>query len=271
MRNRHVFSRTVAAVVLIFLYAPIVLVIVNSFNADPLLAAWDGFTTKWYSQAFGSDRVWAGFRASLLVAAAVTVLSVVIALATALWWRSASTGGRRVLDLSTLSRLIVPEVVIALALFVFLRKLNIALGLVTVVIGHVVFTSAFATLVIQARCATLPTDIEEAAADLGARPHRVLWRVTLPLLRPAIAAGALLAFTLSFDNFLTSQFLAGTNVETLPMLIYGLVRFRVSPEVNAVASGAMAVTVVALALLVLVLALRSRTDGAGVARSLGSR
>jgi ABC-type spermidine/putrescine transport system permease subunit II len=244
---------------------------VNSFNQDALLSRWGGFTTRWYSQAFGDDRVWAGFRTSIVVATIATAISIVIAVATALWWRSASGRGRQMLDLTTYARLIVPEVVIALALFVFLRKLNIALGLLAVVIGHVVFTSAFATLVVQSRSATLPTDIEEAAADLGARPHRVLWRVTLPLLRPAIAVGALLSFTLSFDNFLSSQFLAGTNVETLPMLIYGLVRFRLTPEVNAIASGAMLVTVAALAALVLVVALRSRTEGSAVARSIGGR
>jgi spermidine/putrescine transport system permease protein len=271
VKSRHVFSRTVTVLVLIFLYAPIALVIVNSFNGDKLLSSWGGFTTKWYSQAFSDDRIWAGFRTSIVIATIATAISIVIALATALWWRSATGRGRRTIDLTTYARLIVPEVVVALALFVFLRKLNIALGMMAVVIGHVVFTSAFATLVVQSGAATLPRDIEEAAADLGARPHRVLWRVTLPLLRPAIAVGALLSFTLSFDNFLTSQFLAGTNTETLPMLIYGLVRFRLTPEVNAIASGAMLVTVAALTLMVLVFALRSRGQGEALARSLGDR
>jgi ABC-type spermidine/putrescine transport system permease subunit II len=266
VRSRHLFSRSVTAVVLLFLYAPIVLVVVNSFNADRLLAGWGGFTTDWYSKAFGDDRIWDGFAVSITIGVLATALSVVIAVAAGLWWRGASQRARRMLDLTTYVRLIIPEVVAALALFALFRKLEIGLGMAAIVIGHVVFTSAFATIVIQARCATLPGDIEDAAADLGARPHRVLWRVTLPMLRPAIAVAALLSFTFSFDNFITSQFLAGTSTETLPMLIYGLVRFRITPEVNAVASGAMAVTVIALALAVIVLLVRSRAADAALVR-----
>jgi ABC-type spermidine/putrescine transport system permease subunit II len=128
----------------------------------------------------------------------------------------------------------------------------------TVVVGHVVFNSAYATIVIQARMATLSPTLEEAAADLGATPWRTFWRVTLPLLRPAIVVAGLLAFTFSFDNVITSAFLGGDQA-TLPVLVFGLMRFHVTPAVNAIAAGVMLITLVTFVLAIAVIGLRLGT------------
>lgn len=250
-----------AALVFVFLYLPIVVVVVNSFNADELLIGWGGFTLDWYETAFSNDRVRDDFWTSVLIAVVTTAISLVIAIAAGLWFRKASRRGRRVLDATTYMRIVLPEVVIALALLIALRRVGLELGMWTIVIGHVVFNSAYAMLVIQARFATMDTTLEEAAADLGAKPWRVFRRVTLPLLMPGVIVAALLTLTFSFDDVVTSLFLGGPNTETLPVLLLGMIRLRVTPEVNAIAAGVMVITMVTFALAVAVAAVRM---GAGV-------
>lgn len=246
------FSTVVLGIVLLCLYAPIVLVVVNSFNADETLVGWGGFTTEWYSSIFHEERVWQDARMSVLVAVTSTAFALVIALSTVLWMRGASVRGRRFMDGATYVRLILPEVVLAFALFVLLRALDVRLGFWPVIAGHVVVNSAYATLVLQARLGSLDRVREEAAADLGAPPHRVFRRVTLVQLLPGIAVAGLLAFTFSFDNVVMSRFLGGSQTETLPVLIISLIRRSVTPEVNALGVAIMIVmlaTVVVAALI----------------------
>jgi ABC-type spermidine/putrescine transport system permease subunit II len=242
----------VTLVVLIFLYAPIGVVIANSFNDDANLSSWGGFTLRWYETAVENPRVRDAAVTSLEIAAISTVISLVIAVTAGLWSRTASLRKRRALDASTYMRIVLPEVVAALALFILFRRLEFDLGLWAIVVGHVVFNSAYATIVIQARLSTLPTVYEEAAADLGARPDRVFRRVTLPLLAPAIAVAALLVFTFSLDDVITSLFLSGGNAETIPILLFGMARFHITPELNAIGAALMVVTTVSFALTVAV-------------------
>ncbi len=227
------FSTVVLGIVLLFLYAPIVLVVVNSFNGDRTLVGWGGFTTEWYSALFDNERVWDDAWTSIRVAVVATAISLVVALSTVLWMRGASVRGRRFMDGATYVRLILPEVVMAFALFILLRALDVRLGFWPVVAGHVVVYSAYATLILQARLGSLDKTREEAAADLGAPPLRVFRRVTLVQLLPGIAVAGLLVFTFSFDNVVMSRFLGGTQTETLPVLIVSLIRRSVTPEVNA--------------------------------------
>jgi spermidine/putrescine transport system permease protein len=251
-------------IVLAFLYLPIVGVLLNAFNKDPTLASWGGATGKWFRQAVTDPAVRHAFLASIKIALLVTALSVAIAVCAALYWRSAGRIGRTVLDATTFMRIALPEVVLALSLFVALRRANFTLGLWAVVVGHVVFTSAYATIIVQARVAALDRTLEDAAADLGASPRRVFLRVVLPSLTPAVVVAALLCFTFSFDDVVTSLFLSGSRTTTLPMVILGLVRFRVTPEVNAIGSGVMLVTLTSftLALLALFLSGGVRRRGA---------
>ncbi len=266
MRHRRLtVSGVITTLVMIFLYAPIVTVIVFSVDRDPLLLHWAGFTTHWYDVAVHDPEVAADFVAAVLS----TVLSLAIAITAGLWFRRASARARRMFDLLTYSRIVLPEVLVALGLFTLMNKLGIPLGLWAVIVGHVVFNSAYATVVIQARFATLGMSLEHAAADLGASPWRVFRRVTLPLLRPAVLVAGLLAISFSFDDVVSSLFLGGTSVQTIPVLLLGLIRLHVTPEVNAIGAGQMIITTVTFAIAGLITVLRP--TGAGEMLGLGRR
>ena len=255
LRRRRIGLAIVTAIVIAFLYLPIAAVVVNAFNKDPTLATWGGATGKWFREAATDSAVRHSFVTSVKIALIATALSVAIAVCAALYWRAAGGVGRGVLDATTFMRIALPEVVLALALFVMLRRANFTLGMWTVIVGHVVFNSAYATIIVQARVAALDRTLEDAAADLGAPPVRVFRRVVLPLLTPAIVVAALLCFTFSFDDVVTSLILSGSQTTTLPMYILGLVRFRVTPEVNAIGSGVMFVTLTSFTLAVVVVLL----------------
>ena len=235
-------------VVLFALYAPIALVTANAVNGDEFLIGWGGFTTRWFSEAVNDGRVRNALVASIEVALLSTAISLALAVAAALWARRASGRARRLLDATTYMRIILPETVLALGLFLLLRREGVELGIVTIVIGHVVFNSAYATIVIQARMATLTSSLEEAAADLGATPWRVFRRVTMPLIAPAVIVAGLLVFSFSFDDVVTSLFLGGASTETLPVLLLGMIRLHVTPEVNAIGVLVMLTTTALLAL-----------------------
>jgi ABC-type spermidine/putrescine transport system permease subunit II len=253
--------------VMVCLYAPIVLVLVYSVNKDVALLHWKGFTWHWYSQAFHDSTVREDFLTSLQVALLSTVISLVIAITAGLWGRRASKRARRYFDALTYSRIVLPEVVFALGLFVLFKKLNIAFGVGAIVLGHVVFNSAYATIIIQARFATMSESLEEAAADLGANRWRVFRRVTLPLLMPAVIVAALLTTTFSFDDVIVSQFLGGTTAETLPVLVFGKIRLHVTPEVNAIGAGLMIITLLTFTTAGLITMLRP--TGAGSTLGFG--
>jgi ABC-type spermidine/putrescine transport system permease subunit II len=250
--------------VLLFLYAPIIYVCANALNRDPTLYRWRGLTLSWFRKAFNDADVRAAFVSSTEIGVASAVLAVGIALTAALWLRGRRTGIRAAVEASTYARLVIPEVVIAVALFVFFRRLDVQLGRYTVIVGHTIFCSAVAAIILDARVLSLNTALEDAARDLGATPARVFLRATLPQLWPAILGSALLCFTFSFDNLVTSFFLAGSGVQTLPMLIFGLVRVQVTPFANAIGAGVTLITLLGFSLA----ALATRT---GSVRSLSNR
>jgi ABC-type spermidine/putrescine transport system permease subunit II len=246
----------VAGLVLAFLWLPILFVAVHSFNKDELMVSWGGFTLNWYQIAFEDESVREGLRTTMAIAALSTAISVTLGVAGALWWRRATRRGRRVFDATTYARIILPEVVFATALFLFLLKTHVALGFSAIVIGHVVWNSAYATLIIQARLVALDPALEEAAADLGAPPWSAFRRVTFATLLPAIMAAGLLTFTFSFDDVVTSYFLGGPSSSPLPIVLLGLVRERVTPEVNAIGVMVMVFTLSLIGLAAAMLSIR---------------
>jgi ABC-type spermidine/putrescine transport system permease subunit II len=262
-------ASVITTLVMVCLYAPIVAVLVYSVDKDPLLISWRGFTTHWYVQAFNDPQVRADFLTSVEVAALSTVISVSIAVSAGLWSRRASPRARRIFDALTYARIVLPEVVFALGLLVLFSKLHIAFGIGAIVLGHVVFNSAYATVIIQARFATLGESLEEAAADLGANRWRVFRRVTLPLLMPAILVASLLAVSFSFDDVIVSQFLGGSNAEPISVLILGMIRLHVTPEVNAIGAALMLITLTTFATAGLITVLRP--TGAGGILGFGRR
>ncbi len=241
------------------LFAPIVVVVINSFNADERLTSWGGFTVEWYRAAVTDERVRTDALASARIAVVSTAIAVAIGLAAALWSRRAGARGRLLLDASTLVRFALPEVVVALGLFLSIRRLDVEFGFWTIVIGHVVINSALATVIFRARMSGIDHGLEDAAADLGAGPWYTFCRVTLPQLLPAIGVATLLCITFSLDNVIVSQFLGGTRVETLPVLLLGLIRLRVTPLINAIGVLAMIATLISFAAAVGLVGLRNLT------------
>jgi ABC-type spermidine/putrescine transport system permease subunit II len=268
-RRRLTVSGIVTTLVMIFLYAPIVTVVVFSVDRDPLLLSWTGFTLHWYHTAIHDPAVYTALLTSVEAACLSTVLSLAVAITAGLWFRRANARARRMFDLLTYSRIVLPEVLVALGLFALMNKLGIPLGLWAIVVGHVVFNSAYATVIIQARFSTFGMSLEHAAADLGASPWRVFRRVTMPLLRPAVLVAALLAISFSFDDVVSSLFLGGPSVQTIPVLLLGMIRLHVTPEVNAIGAGQMIITTVTFAIAGLVTVLRP--TGAGEMLGFGRR
>jgi putrescine transport system permease protein len=250
MKPRLSFSKIALGFGLAFLYAPIISMIVYSFNNSRLVTVWDSVnspTTKWYVALWNDTAVlnaaWLSVRIAALSATGAVVLGTLAGLALA---RFGPFRGRALLQGLTTAPLVMPEVITGLSmlllfvsleqLFQFLFGWQLDRGMATITIAHITFTMAYVTVVVQSRLATFDDSLEEAALDLGARPAKVFFRITLPLIMPAILSGWLLAFTLSWDDVVVSQFVAGPGANTLPMLIYSKVRLGVNPSINALAT-----------------------------------
>jgi ABC-type spermidine/putrescine transport system permease subunit II len=225
-----------------FLFLPIAFVIVYSFNASRLVAVWGGFSLKWYGIAWTDHAVLEALRTSLVVASINAVLAIAFGTLAAIGMVRVGRRLRGVFETMVYGTIVTPEIVIAIASLLFFVTINFDLGIPTIVIAHVVYNTSIVALIVRARLAGMDRSLEEAAQDLGATPLRTLWRVTIPLLYPAILAGGLLAFTFSFDDFVLTFFVAGAGSTTLPLLIFSMLRFGVSPVINAIATVMLLVT-----------------------------
>jgi spermidine/putrescine transport system permease protein len=231
-----------AGAVYVFLFLPIVFVIVFSFNASRLVAVWGGFSLKWYGIAWTDHAVLEALRTSLVVASLNAVIAIAFGTLAAVGMARVGKRLRGVFETMVYGTIVTPEIVIAIASLLFFVTINFDLGIPTIVIAHVVYNTSIVALIVRARLAGMDRTLDEAAQDLGATPWRTLWRVTIPLLYPAILAGGLLAFTFSFDDFVLTFFVAGAGSTTLPLLIFSMLRFGVSPVVNAIATVMLVVT-----------------------------
>ena len=241
---------THAAAVYLFLYLPIAVLVAFSFNRARQTAAWEGFTLSWYGEMLRDERLLGAVRNSLLIAALAAALATVIGTMAALAFAPAGSRprrGRHPTEVLLLLPVILPEVVLGAALLTLFGAWRMRLSLATVLIAHVVFSISYVALVVRARLAGLDPALAEAARDLGAGAGEVFRRVTLPLALPGIAAGALLVFTLSIDDYVVTSFVAGVGATTLPLHIYSLLKAGVTPEINAVSTALLAVTVALIA------------------------
>ena len=225
---------------LIFLYVPIVVLVVMSFNASRLPFVWGGFSLKWYGALFQNAEILEGLTNTLLVALGATlfatILGTLIAIGIARYFRSS------LLEAFSLAPAILPDIVLGIGLLVFYVLVGIGLGLHSVLLAHVVFGMAFVAAVVTARLSQTDPSLEEASRDLGASSVVTFLRITVPSLAPAIIAGALLVFTLSIDEFVIAFFTDGPSTPTLPIVIYSMVRFGVTPDINALATLLMVVS-----------------------------
>jgi spermidine/putrescine transport system permease protein len=240
-------GRLVLAAVFGFLYLPIAVLVMLSFNEAGLPTTWSGFSTKWYvSLAHNRDILGAAWN-TLIVAVVATVISTALGtlLALGMETRRRKSNG---LEALAFAPMVIPDIVLAVALLTFFSKLNLTLGLHTIIMSHVIFDLAFVCSVVRARLKHFDYSIVEASRDLGASAWTTFWRVTLPVLLPAVVAGALLAFTLSVDEFIIAFFTAGAGRSsiTLPIQIYSMIRFGITPEINALATIVMGVSALAL-------------------------
>lgn len=234
---------------IVFLYAPILVLVVYSFNDSRSVSLLTGFSLEWYERAFANseirDAAWNSIRVALVATVAATVMATMAALATTRTkpWRG-MTGSYVVLNMP----LMVPEIVTAIATLIFFallaNTLGISFGIGNLMIAHTVFCTPFAYLPIRARLEDMDRTLEQAAADLYATPWQTFRRVTLPLLMPGISAGAMLAFVVSFDDFTITQLVAGPGQGTLPIYIWTSLRRGISPEINAMSSLLLAVSVI---------------------------
>ena len=230
-----------------FLYLPIVLLVVFSFNESRLVTVWGGFSTRWYGELFRNqqmlDAAWVTVRIGFVSATVATVFGTLAAVALVRFHRFPA---RMLFTGMVYAPLVMPEVITGLSLLLLFVSLDMDRGFWTITIAHVTLTMCFVTVVVQSRLLTFDRSLEEAALDLGATPLRAFVFVTLPLIAPAVAAGWMLAFTLSLDDLVLASFTSGPGATTLPMRIYSQARLGVSPEINAACTILIAVVAVAI-------------------------
>jgi putrescine transport system permease protein len=246
------FNVTALALGLAFLYLPIVILVIYSFNASRLVTVWGGWSTRWYSEFFNDramlDAAWMSFRVGVVSATAATFLGTLAAVALS---RGERFKGRTLFSGMLYAPMVMPEVITGLSLLLMFVALNAERGFWTVTIAHTTLTMCFVATVVQARLSALDRSLEEAAMDLGCDPVRAFIAVTLPLMLPSIAAGWMLAFTLSLDDLVIASFTTGPGSATLPIRIYSEVRLGVKPEINAICTliiGLIAVVIITASL-----------------------
>ncbi len=247
--------RMIVVATLVFLYAPLITLMAFSFNDSRRNIVWQGFTTDWYVKAFNNESLLQAFINSLTIAFFCTIISVILgALAAVMLWRFRFPG-KTVVEGSMALPIVVPEICLGIAMLVFFARvmpwpmgLPWPLNLGAITIAHVSFAFPFVATVVRARLSSFNRELEEAAKDLGASEWRTFWDVLVPHMKPGLIAGALLAFTLSLDDFVITFFTAGPDTITFPVKVYSMLRFSVTPEVNAASTVLIVVTVVLTAI-----------------------
>lgn len=230
-------------VVYVFLYAPIAILVLFSFNKTSQTAVWQGFTLEWYRSLAGNALILTAVRNSLVVGAVATTIATVFGTLAALALGRYEFRGKVLTRNLLYLPIIIPEIVVGAALVTFFGVVGLRLSLTTVVLAHVVFSVSYVAIVVRARLSGFDRSLEEAALDLGARPVQTFWRVTLPLILPGIVSGALLVFTVSIDDYVITSFVAGVGATTLPLQIYSMLKVGVTPEVNAVSTLLLVLTI----------------------------
>jgi spermidine/putrescine transport system permease protein len=230
-----------------FLFAPIVILIIFSFNDARRVFVWRGFTTEWYGKLFSNEELLEALLVTFQVATVAVVVSTVIGAALGLGLARMRGRGRAPTEMLLLLPMVTPEIVMGLSLLLFFRQLidsNGSFGQLS--IAHITFCISYVAITVRARAAGMNPQLEEAARDLGDSALGALRHVTLPLIMPAVVAGALLAFALSFDDYVVTVFNSGIGTTTLPLYIYSAIKFGVSPEINAISTIIVAITSIAL-------------------------
>jgi spermidine/putrescine transport system permease protein len=241
MRRRPWLVWTAGVLTYLFLYVPLIIVVVYSFNDSRLNAEWVGFTTRWYGELLRDEQMIEAAWNSLLIGVVASAVSTVLGtMAGYAMYRFRL----RLLPILVVMPIAIPEILMGVSLLIFFVMLNLTLGLVSIILSHIAFCVGFVAIVVRSRLSGMDESLIEAARDLGASPVQAFRLVTLPLIMPGIVAGALMAFTLSIDDFVITFFTAGVDSVTLPLQIYSMIKIAVTPEVNAVSTLLMLLTLV---------------------------
>ena len=264
--TRRTWVRIWLLVVFVFLYAPIVVLVAFSFNESRRNIVWTGFTTDWYGRALNNASLIEAFVNSIMIAVISTIFSVIIGGLLALGLHRFRFPGKPVLDGVSALPIVIPEICMGVSLLVFYARIGWPTGLPwplnlsQVIIGHIVFSFPFVAVVVRARMEGFDRSLEEASKDLGASEWQTFWNVTLPYMKTGLIAGALLAMTLSLDDFVITFFTSGPDTITFPVKIYSMVRQSVTPEVNAASTILIVFTI---ALTIIALRLQKPSEGIG--------
>lgn len=246
MLKRINLSAIVAVFVLIFLYLPITAVVGLSFNQSSNSLIWKGFSLDWYKTIWSNEPIMSSFQRTIFVAVVTTVFSLIIGTTISIGLNKMKAGG--FLRTFSTAPAIVPDLVLAIGLLTTFSTISMSLSLTTVIISHTVFCTAFVVAVVLARIGLIDPSIEEASTDLGASAVKTLFKITIPQLMPSLIAGAVLSFTLSMDEFVIAFFTNGPETPTLPMVIYSMIRFGVTPEINVLGTLLLAISFVGVLL-----------------------
>ncbi|WP_293776240.1 ABC transporter permease [uncultured Oxalicibacterium sp.] len=237
---RHSTLLVVSAVlVYAFLYLPLAIVVMYSFNDSRLNAEWVGFTFDWYRKLFENQEMIQAAINSLIIAVVSSAVSTVLGTMAGFALHRYKI---RALQILVLTPIAIPEILVGVSLLIFFVMLNLTLGMLSITLAHIAFSMGFVAIVVQSRLSGMDESLTEAARDCGATPWQAFRRVTLPLIMPGVMAGALMAFTLSIDDFVITFFTAGANTTTLPLQIYSMIKIAVTPEVNAISTLLMGLT-----------------------------
>lgn len=232
------------SVVYVFLHAPLLVLVVFSFNDSKFSTEWTGFTLHWYQRLLERRDIIDGLVASLTVGLVSTVISTFLGTLLALALARHRFRGRQVVEALLYVPIVTPEIVVGISLLILFVLGGIPLGIGSIVIAHVAFNISFVTVVVHARLQGMDRNLEEAAMILGADEITAFWRVTVPQLWPGILSGAMLAFTMSFDDYVITSFVSGTGSQTLPIVVYTMVRKNIEPSINAISTVILVVTTI---------------------------
>jgi len=247
--KRSRFPIVVTVLVLAFLYLPILILVVNSFNPARFSGRWEGFSLVWYARLFQSPEIWQAVRNTLIIAVSVTAVSIVLGtMAAYALHRWAASRLQHVHYTMIYQPLVVPEILMGISLLMAFVAVGLPLGLFTIFLAHVTFCVSYVAMTVLGRLQDFDFSVIEAARDLGASPWQSTRRILLPMLMPGIVSGALLAFTLSVDDFVITFFVAGPGSTTLPLRIYSMIKYGAPPLINALSTLLLAVTLTAVLL-----------------------
>ena len=241
----------------LFFYTPVIVMVVFSFNVSKANVVWQGFTTKWYGELMGDAELWNIFGTTILVAVLTTIFATVIGTMGAIGFKKSRSRAAKIITNSVYFPIVIPEIVLAVALFMIFNTSGISLGIPAIVIGNTTICIPYVYITVKSRLVGMDASIEEASLDLGADRIYTLFHVIIPQLIPGIVSGAFMAFSLSLDELIITSFLADAGTTTLPMKVYSMMKKGISPEINALTTIIFVVSMVSIVIYLIVDRVRS--------------